>query len=155
MALSNSEERAKKIKELVQEMKLYNNPEEIELVRKEIRKNVPLSMRGYLTAYLFIKSNPTSSATKKTTARPETKDAVSFYINVGKMSKTSAKDLAEFICKTAEIESKDIASIAFKQNYSFVYIKKEKSGKIIEKVNGASYNGRKIKINYSKESNEN
>lgn len=156
MANTANDERALRIKELVNEMKLYNNPEELELVKKEIKQNVPFSMRGYLLAYLFIKSKNNVPAKKPVSARPEVKDAVSFYINIGKMSRTSAHDLAAFICATAGIKDQDIVSIAFKQNYSFVYIKKEKANGIIEKVNGQEYKGRKVKINYSKESqNEN
>lgn len=155
MAKTANDERAIKIRELVQEMKLYNNPEEIESVKKEIKKNVPFSMRGYLLAYLFITSKNAPVKKPVTNTRPEAKDATSFYINVGKMSRGSAKDLAQFICETAGIDNQDIVTIAYKQNYSFVYIKNSKADGIIEKVNGASYKGRKVKINYSKESNEN
>lgn len=151
MANKANDERAERIKELVNEMKLYNNPEELEEVKREIKHNVPLSMRGYLLAYLFINSKKSVPAKKPVNARPEVKEATSFYINIGKMSRTSAHDLATFICSTAGIDDKDIVSIAFKQNYSFVYIKKEKADGIIEKVNGQSYKGRKVKINYSKE----
>lgn len=154
MANKANDERALKIKELVEEMKLYNNPEEIEAVKKEIKQNVPFSMRGYLLAYLFI-TNKTTPAKKPANTRPEVKDAKSFFINVGKMSHAPARELAQFICTTAGIEDSDIVTIAYKQNYSFVYIKNDKADGIIEKVNGQTYRGRKVKINYSKETNEN
>lgn len=156
MANTADDERALRLKELVEEMKLYNNPEEIEEVKRLIKKNVPFSMRGYLAAYLYITSGKSTHAKKVQNTRPEVKDAKSFYINVGKMSKGSPKDLAQFICSTAGIDDKDIVSIAYKQNYSFIYIKNDKADAIIDKVNGATYKGRKVKINYSKESsNEN
>jgi len=155
VATSANDERALRIKALVQEMKLYNNPEEIEFVKKEIKKNVPFTMRGYLLAYLFITSKSTPVVKKPATSKTEVKDATSFYINVGKASRSPARELAQFICTTAGIDDQDIVSIAYKQNYSFIHTKKEKANGIIEKVNGQSYKGRKVKINYSKETNEN
>lgn len=143
--------RAEKLKELVQEVKLYNNPEELEAVKKLIKKNVPLSMRGYLLAYLFV-SSP-AGKTKPTRTLPE--NSTSLYVNVGKASRSSAKELGEFIIQTSGINSSDITGIAYKQNYSFVYVNNGKAETVIEKVNGQTYKGRRVKVNYSKEKDEN
>lgn len=163
MAESIADIRGQKIKELVAEMKLYNNPKELEEIRKGMRKNVPLSMRGYLMAYLYMTryeeqghsskqyGNRHNSKKQDVTGKTPNEDAVSFYINVGKASKTSPKELAEFICENAHINSSDILSVAYKPNYSFVYIKKNVADGIIEAINGKPYNGRKVKINYSKD----
>ena len=135
-------------------MKMYKNPEELEALKKEIKKVVPFSMRGYFMAYLFVKNagKPASTANTHRAQRPNTEGAVSFYINIGKASHASLKELTAFVCNTAGISNEDIVSVAFKQNYSFVYIKKEKSEGIIEKVSGQSFKGRKVKMNFSKES---
>ena len=162
MAESIADIRGQKIKELVKEMQLYNNPQEIEEMRKVIRKNVPLLMRGNLLAYLYITRNGSSAES----ARParaqkaveerkvQTKtleNTVSFYISVGNTSKSSPKELAQFICEKANIPNDAIVAIAYKQNYSFIHIKKEASEGIIDAVNGQLYKGRKVKMNYSKE----
>ena len=163
MAESIEDIRGQKIKELVAEMKLYNNPKELEEIRKVMRKNVSLSMRGYLMAYLYMTryeekghssnqyGNRHNSKKQESAVKAPIEDAVSFYINIGKTSKTSPKELAEFICENAHINSSDILSIAYKPNYSFVYIKKNVSDGVIEAINGQSYKGRKVKINYSKD----
>lgn len=163
MADSIADIRGQKIKELVKEMQLYNNPEEIEEMRKVIRKNVPLLMRGNLLAYLYITRHGDSGEHSKTTrvqkAGAEERKAptkslentVSFYINVGKSSKSSPKELAQFICEKANISNDSIVAIAYKQNYSFIHVKKEASEGIIGAVNGQTYKGRKVKINFSKD----
>lgn len=155
MAETISDARGLKIRELVEEMKLYNDPKGLEEMKKLIKKNVPFSMRGYFMAYLYI----TSPHSAKSAVKPEPKkheipeDAVSFYINIGKSSHSPAKELVAFICDNAGLSEDSIVSVAYKQNYSFVYIKKAKADKVIEKVNGQSFKGRKVKISYSKEKN--
>ncbi len=162
MAESIADIRGQKIKELVKEMQLYNNPQEIEEMRKVIRKNVPLLMRGNLLAYLYITRNGSSAeSTRPARAQKAVEErkvqaktlenTVSFYISVGKTSKSSPKELAQFICEKANIPNDAIVAIAYKQNYSFIHIKKEASEGIIDAVNGQLYKGRKVKMNYSKE----
>ena len=179
MAENNNDNRGQRIKELVEEMKLYNNPQELEDMRKLMRKNVPLMMRGYLLAYLYVKSSSNgktarpareqradraerSERTNGNPDRPERKqqpkpgleNAVSFYINVGKASKGSAHEMVDFICEKTGLSSEDILSVAYKQNYSFVYITKDKAEGVIEAVTGQTYKGRKVKMNFSKEKDE-
>lgn len=151
------------IKELVEEMKLYKNPELLEKTKKEIKKNVPFSMRGYLLAYLYVTSkrgfakpvDRKSENQKSTNTHPEIEGSVSLYMNVGKLSKGSARDLAAFICEEAKISDADILSIAYKQNYSFVYVKQENAQKVLDSVNGKTYRGRKVKADFSKDSTNN
>ena len=157
MAESIADIRGQKIKELVKEMQLYNNPQEIEEMRKVIKKNVPLLMRGNLLAYLYITRHGASTEQAKPAKLQKAAPArsldntVSFYISVGKASKSSPKELAEFICEKANISNDAIVAIAYKQNYSFIHVKKEASQGIIEAVNGQLYKGRKVKMNYSKD----
>ncbi len=138
------------IKKLVEEMKLYNQPEELEKTRSFIRKNVPLSMRGYLLAYLYLKM----PRKKEKAQSVENVNAASLYINVGKTSRANAKELASFIVSTAKISESDLYGVSFKQNYSFVSVKKEIAQSVIDKVNGQEFRGRKVKINFSKENEQ-
>jgi len=158
MAETINDIRGQKIRELVEEMKLYNNPQELEDMKKIIKKNVPMMMRGYLLAYLYVTRGNTRHASQAS-AKPAQKrvvpeNTVSFYINVGKNNKTNSKELSAFICEKAGLSEDDIVSVAFKQNYSFVYIRSDKSQNVIEAVNGQSFKGRKVKMNFSKEKDE-
>ena len=152
------EDEGRRIRELVAQMKLYNNPQELENMKKLMKKNVPFAMRGYLMAYLYVTRSGDSSRPSRQDRRPVQKqvpdDATSFYINIGKLSKGSAKDLSDFICEKTGLTPEDIVSIAYKQSYSFVYIRNEKKEGIIEAINGQTYRGRKVKMNFSKERDE-
>ena len=152
------EDEGRRIRELVEQMKLYSNPQELENMKKLMKKNVPLTMRGYLMAYLYITRPVDSTKSQRHEKRPAQKpvidNATAFYINVGKLSKGSSKDLSDFICENSGITADDIVSIAYKQNYSFVYIRNEVKEGIIEAINGQTYRGRKVKMNYSKERDE-
>lgn len=152
------EDDGQKIRELVAQMKLYNNPQELEDLKKLIKKNVPFTMRGYLLAYLYVtrggNTQRPARPERKPAQKPAVENATSFYINIGKVSKGSAKDLVDFICEKTGLNSEDILSVAYKQNYSFVYISNDKKEGIIEAINGQTYKGRKVKMNYSKEKDE-
>ncbi|MCQ2398176.1 MAG: DbpA RNA binding domain-containing protein [Sphaerochaetaceae bacterium] len=162
MTQSEKSNREQNIKELVQDMKLYNNPELLEEMKKVLRKNVPFSMRGYLLAYLYVTSPKFNSQIVKSDVASHQSsyshqipdDAVSFYINVGKMSRGSARELAGFICREAGISDEDLLSVIFKQNYSFFNVRKNKADVIINNVNGKTFRGRKVKVNFSKDSSK-
>ena len=152
----NDKDAGQKIKSLVEEMKLYNNPQELEDMKKLMKKNVPLMMRGYLLAYLYVTRNGKNTAKpahqeRKTQSKPALENATSFYINIGKISKGSAHDMVSFICEKSGLDPEDIVSVAYKQNYSFVYIRNDKIEGVIEAVSGQTYKGRKVKMNFSKE----
>ena len=152
------EDDAQKIRELVEQMKLYNNPQELEDMKKLMKKNVSFTMRGYLLAYLYITRSGNTQRPQRQERRPQQKPAVenatSFYINIGKASKSNPRELVDFICEKTGLNSEDILSVAFKQNYSFVYVSNDKKEGIIEAVNGQTFKGRKVKMNYSKEKDE-
>ena len=160
MAETIKDNQGRKIQELVQEMKLYNNPQDLEDMKKLMKKNVPFMMRGYLLAYLYVTRGGGNSRTAKPERqkpqqnRPALENATSFYINVGKTSRGSARELVDFICEKTGLSNEDILSVAYKQNYSFVYIRNDKTEGVIEAVTGQTYNGRKVKMNFSKEKDE-
>lgn len=155
MSEISAEEKAKAIRSLVAEMKLYNNPQELEELKKLIRKNVPFTMRGYFSAYLYLKAEGSLNSRKPHTrgqVRP-TENGSSLYINVGRQSRATVKDLAAFVCKESGIESSQILSIVFKQNFSFVIVDPQVAEKVVSAVNGKEFKGRKVKMSPSKEKN--
>lgn len=155
------EDDGQKIRELVAQMKLYNNPQELEDMKKLIKKNVSFTMRGYLLAYLYVTRGESTQRPqrqerqeRKPQPKPSVENATSFYINIGKASKSNPREIVDFICEKTGLNSEDILSVAYKQNYSFVYISNDKKEGIIEAVNGQTFKGRKVKMNYSKEKDE-
>ncbi len=170
------ETEAEKIKELLNETYLYKNPELLEDIRKTIRKNVPLLKRGNLLAYLYV-TNPHFSAVAKNYSRGEAKSGealgkqpekryptqrptgpkaavegtTSLYVGVGKMNRISPSGIIQFIANGSGLKDSDILSLSYRQNYSFIIVKNEHAQQIVEKMNGAVLKGRKIRVNYAKD----
>ena len=94
------------------------------------------------------------STERKSTPKPAIENATAFYVNIGKLSKGTAHEMVDFICEKTGLSTEDIISVAYKQNYSFVYIRSDKADGVIEAVNGQTYKGRKVKMNFSKEKDE-
>ena len=164
------ESESEKIKTLLNEMYLYKNPELLEDIKKTIRKNVPLPMRGNLLAYLYVinpnfslKTASDSNSSKKATEKknPVQKPALkaasdgtsSLYISVGKMNRVSPSAIVQFVANGAGLKNSDILSLSYRQNYSFITVKNEHAQLIIDKVNGAVQKGRKIRVNFAKDAN--
>ena len=152
MDIENTLER---IKKEFADTKAYNNPEEIEQAKKLIKKTVPFTMRANFSAYLLIdllgnQQQKRPERAQKRIRRAEPDNAKTFYINVGKFSKTTGKELAQFIITEAALQPEDLVSLIFKQNYSFFSIINEKEAGVIDALNGKTYQGRKLKVNYGK-----
>ncbi|MDD7588244.1 DbpA RNA binding domain-containing protein [Bullifex porci] len=167
---------SQKIKDIVQDIKIDSNPEELDGIKKLIKKNVPFTLRGYFSAYLLremLKKNtrrekPARKEIKKSAqvqveapvaeekaapkprqARPIPEGAKTLYINLGKMGRIYAKDLVELICEDTGITKDDIYMVRVHDKYSFVSMSEENCNKAIDKLLGKVIKGRTIQINIS------
>ena len=167
---------SQKIKEIAQSIKIDSNPEELDALKKLIKKNVPFTLRGYFAAYLLReltkksgrkekpirkeirKSAPVQASalpvedkvvSKPRQARAIPEGAKTLYINLGKMGRIYAKDLVELICEDTSITKDDIYMVRVHDKYSFVSMSEENCKKAIDKLLGKVIKGRTIQINIS------
>ena len=167
---------AQKIKEIAQSIKIDSNPEELDALKKLIKKNVPFTLRGYFAAYLLReltkksgrkekpirkeirKSAPVQASAlpvedkapiKPRQSRTIPEGAKTLYINLGKMGRIYAKDLVELICLDTGISKEDIYMVRVHDKYSFVSMSEENCKKAIDKLLGKVIKGRTIQINIS------
>ena len=151
------EELVEFINSAVEEIKAYNNPEELNRLKKLIKKNVPFTMRGYLAAYLIDK-NTTKHAYKKDrpskriTEVPEGSNTL--YINLGKFGRMYSKELVNYITSNANILKEDIQMVKVLDKYSFVTMSNENCQKVIDKLNGTELRGRKVQVNIANKENK-
>jgi hypothetical protein len=151
------------------------NPDELETLKKMIKKNVPFLLRGYFTAYLLreiLQANTPRRSTRSTpqprtkVAEPATKQppkqqpkgrqeralpegARTLYLNIGKMKRLYTKELSQILQDALSIEREDIYSIRIHDKYSFISMSEENCEKAIEKINGMDIKGRTASITYS------
>ncbi|MCK9547767.1 MAG: DbpA RNA binding domain-containing protein [Sphaerochaeta sp.] len=153
------------------------NPDELENLKKLIKKNVPFMLRGYFTAYLLreiLQANTPRRSTRatpqsrsrgeSTTApkkeaqgaaprareeRPLPEGARTLYLNIGKMKRLYTKELSQILQDELSIEREDIYSIRIHDKYSFISMSEENCEKAIAALNGKEIKGRTASITYS------
>ena len=167
---------SQKIKEIAQSIKIDSNPEELDALKKLIKKNVPFTLRGYFAAYLLREMTkksvrkekivrkeirkstpstpPVATVEEKVVIKPRQARAIpegakTLYINLGKMGRIYAKDLVELICEDTSITKDDIYMVRVHDKYSFVSMSEENCKKAIDKLLGKVIKGRTIQINIS------
>ncbi len=145
------------------------NPDEIESIKKTIRKNVPFTRRGYFSAML-LKELLTASPRKERRERPVSNNNVApkkemksereekkplpegaktLYLNVGKMKHLYAKNLSQLLQSELGITRDDIYSLRVHDKYSFITMSEENCEKALKLLNGRDINGREAQLSYS------
>ena len=179
LAPSTEEITAGKLQLLTAKVKVDSNPEELEMLKKTFKKNVPFTQRTNVTAFLLReylnsaagtrksapksaqksekaskakKANAPSSSEKGQKARPAQnipEGARTLYINIGKMRRLYARELSQVIQDTLAITREDIFSVRVHDKYSFVTLSQEHAEKAIELLNGKEIRGRVASVSYS------
>ncbi len=155
-----------------------SRPEELEEIKKLIKKNVPFFTRSAFSAYLLRevanggsrerkqrnsefrkeksvkseqmkKEEAAPSAAQKKEERILPEGARTLYLNVGKMKHLYAKNLSQLLQTELGITRDDIYSLRIHDKYSFITMSEENCNKAIELLNGKEINGRVCQINYS------
>ena len=169
-----------KIQEIVSRINndAATRPEELEEIKKLIKKNVPFFTRSAFSAYLLreiasrhsrTERKPRIGEFRKEKVQQEGKKeesqslqqsqkkeeriipegAKTLYLNIGKMKHLYAKTLSQILQNELGITRDDIYSIRIHDKYSFITMSEENCNKAIEVLNGKEINGRVCQVNYS------
>lgn len=176
--LSEEERLSVKIEEILAKINSDPNPEELEKLKKIIKKKVPFTRRSYFAAMLLkmltsaperreraprekkrefpkreaVKEAAPKAAAEKPAEKPEKvlpADARTLYLNIGKMKHLYGKDLSKLLQAELSITREDIYSLRVHDKYSFITMSEENCNKAIEKLNGREINGRTAQLNFS------
>jgi len=133
------------IKSILESIKSSSDLETLLLYKKLFKKNVPLNLRSYVSAFLLKEylGKPRRKNTKKAGEK-------SIFINIGKNRRVYPSDLIQLVSKTAEIEKESIGNIKILDNYSFVNVAGEKADKVVSALDSTEYRGRKLTVNFAK-----
>ena len=101
------------------------------------------------------------AATTETEERPhhprveiDPDKATSIFISIGKNRRVYPRDLVGLIVAVGEIDRERIGDIKVLANYSFVQLYTEDCQKVIDKLNGYDYRGRKLAVSFSRQKND-
>ncbi|MBI9107976.1 MAG: DEAD/DEAH box helicase [Spirochaetales bacterium] len=138
----------KKIESLIKSIKEDEDPDLLNTYRKLFKKHTPMTMRGYLSAYLLMHADGgVSRPSKKRISDPE---KTTLFISVGKNRRVFPKDLARLFQSKMELDEEAIGSIKVLDSYSFIEISHKYAEKAIELLNGEEYKGRKLTVNHAR-----
>lgn len=132
---------------ILQDIHENENPDVLNAYRALFRKKVSVFHRSYVAAYLLKNMNPGFKPPAKKTERV---DLVSLFVGIGKSRRVYPKDLVGLILDTTAARKEDIGSIKILDNYSFVEVAPEKADSIISTLNGMTYRGRTLNVNFAK-----
>lgn len=172
MEKADEERLSIKIEEVLAKINTDPNPEELETIKKLIKKKVPFTRRSYFTAMLLKslysrpergerherrKDKQTIAPKKKIEgAKPAEREervlpegTKTLYLNIGKMKHLYGKDLSKLLQTELGITRDDIYSLRVHDKYSFITMSEENCNRAIEKLNGTEINGRTAQINFS------
>ncbi len=135
-----------KVESILERIRSNEDPEELNRYRKIIRKNVPLSLRSYVSAYLI----------KETLGNAVRGDNPfkTVFVSVGRNKRVFPRDLSRLFATTLDISSGDIGSIKVLDNYSFVDVPASRAQEAIDQLDGTDFHGRKIAVNYARKKEE-
>ncbi|MFA5513622.1 MAG: DbpA RNA binding domain-containing protein [Sphaerochaetaceae bacterium] len=153
------------IKIIVEKLNVDSNPQELENLKKIIKKSVPFYRRNYFSAYLLrelVKTQTIKGVATKTTTAPTPKkerpekpstgeptNGKTLYINIGKMRRLYPKELSQIFQDKLGISRSDIFAIRVYDKYSFITLSEENAQRAIEELNGTEIRGRTASISYS------
>ncbi|NNM54405.1 MAG: RNA-binding protein [Spirochaetales bacterium] len=130
------EDLIKKIKE--------EDPSELDAYRKVFRRTVPFFLRSYIAAYLF------RNQSHRSFPRRRPAQVVTLFVSIGKNRRVFPRDLILFLVNGAGIGKADLGDIKILDSYSFVEVQEDVASQVIEKLNGTTYRGKRIVINFAK-----
>ena len=136
------------IKEVLKKIKENEDPDTLNRFRRIVRKNVPLTLRSYFTAYLF-KQSMAGGKRKRQDSR-----VTKLFLSMGKNRKVFPRDLIQLFMDRIKAQRSDIHDIKILDNYSFVEIDASLGERAIKELSGIEFKGRKLTVNYARKREE-
>lgn len=138
----------KRIKEIVEAIKTEADPDLLQTYKKILRKQVPLTLRPYVGAYLL------KQIVAPGVIKTENTAVKTLFISIGKTRKVFPKDLVKLFTSLVGISSKELGAIKILDNYSFVEITLPYAEKAIQLLDGTEFRGKRITVNYARKKDD-
>jgi hypothetical protein len=81
-------------------------------------------------------------------------ESVRLFISIGRNRKVFARDILALISAVAQVARDDIGAVRILDNFSFVQIRTAAADTVIEALNGHSFRGRTLTVNYARSRRE-
>jgi ATP-dependent RNA helicase DeaD len=131
------------IQQILKRIKEEEDPDILNHYRSIIRKNVPLTLRSYFSAYL-LKQSLAGVGRKK---RPR---VMKLFLSMGKNRKVFPRDLIQLFMDRLDAQRSQIHDIKILDNYSFVEVDATVGERAIQELSGIEFKGKKLAVNYAR-----
>jgi hypothetical protein len=101
----------------------------------------------------FSQDGETGSRSESHKLLPE-EDSVQLFISAGRSRRVFPREILGLILSKTSVSKDDIGAIRILDNYSFVQVKTAAADEIIEALNGRSFRGRSLAVNYARNRKE-
>lgn len=128
---------------IIKKIKEDEDPEELNMYKKLVKKNVPVFLRSYVLAYLF-----KEEYAKKT--HKQRSSTTTLFISVGKNRRVFPPDLLSLFTNALKIKRSEIKDVKILDNYSFLEISSRYASRAIALLNGKEFKGKKMSVNYAR-----
>ncbi|MDR2629915.1 MAG: DbpA RNA binding domain-containing protein [Spirochaetaceae bacterium] len=160
----------KHLAEFLEKIQTEADPELLNTYRSIIKREVSLFKRSYLSAYLLMlfegqthrgrpgkrgKRGASGDNRGEPTHYPlAAEESARLFISIGRNRKVFPRELLGLINAKTAVPREDIGAIRILDNYSFVQVRTGSADKIIEALNGISFRGRTLVVNYARNRKE-
>jgi ATP-dependent RNA helicase DeaD len=132
------------IRQILKRIKEEEDPEVLNHYRSIVRKNVPLTLRSYFTAYMLKQSLAGEKRKKKSSKLTK------LFLSMGKNRRVFPRDLIQLFMDRLKAERSQIHDIKVLDNYSFVEIDSSLAERAIKELSGIEFKGRNLAVNYAR-----
>jgi ATP-dependent RNA helicase DeaD len=131
------------IQQILKHIQEEEDPDILNHYRSLVRKNVPLTLRSYFSAYLL--RQLLAGVHKKKGPK-----ATKLFLSMGKNRRVFPRDLIQLFMDRLKAERSQIHDIKILDNYSFVEVDASLGERAIRELSGIEFKGRKLAVNYAR-----
>lgn len=162
------------LNELLDKIQTQADPDMLNQYRSLIKKRVSFFRRSYLTAYLLMewerktgsagsgqrgnrpRKAPPAGSPQEEAPRSEPRTYLSpeesarLFISAGRSRRVHPRELLNLIISNTAASKDDVGTIRILDGYSFVQVRASRADEIIAALDGSSFRGRPITVNYAR-----
>ncbi|MDR2185660.1 MAG: DbpA RNA binding domain-containing protein [Treponema sp.] len=167
----DKERTEKTIEIILEKIHAEADPELLNEYRSLLRKKTSLFNRSYVGAYLLMQLEEGDGGRSRRDGRPPaasrtgtSRDALKndpnrslpeeesarLFFSIGRNRRVFPKELLQFIAAKTPVSRDDVGTIRILDNYSFVQVRSSAADEIIAALNGVSFRGRPLTVNYAR-----
>ncbi|MEI8095582.1 MAG: DbpA RNA binding domain-containing protein [Spirochaetales bacterium] len=131
------------VNDLQNRLRESGNLDELAAWQQAFRKTVPLFDRSMVAGFLLSQYLGKGGGRRKM-------DTITVFVSIGKNRRVFPRDLVLLFSTEGQLIKTDIGDIKILDNYSFVEVEEKVAAALISRLDGKTYRGRRLTVNFAK-----